>query len=62
MFTNETINIWSHVLGVVWFVYKIVELNIFVLPSYKLSTVSFSALYFAIMTGGEKPFHLYTQT
>ena len=40
MLTNETVNVWSHVIGVVWFLYEIVDLNINVLPSYKLSTVS----------------------
>ena len=36
--SNETVNIWSHLVGVIWFLVTIVNVNIKILPGYKLSS------------------------
>lgn len=38
MLTNETINVWSHLLGVIFFLYALIRVNFKVLVCYELST------------------------
>ena len=38
MYTNESINIWSHLLGVALFIYYLYETIFYILPIYKTST------------------------
>ena len=38
MITNETVNIWTHLLGSLYFLYSTIDMNCYVLPSFSNST------------------------
>lgn len=40
MLSNETVNIWSHLIGVIWFLWAILDANTTVLPSFKSTSTS----------------------
>jgi len=39
-FSNETINIWSHLFGVLWFISSLIDINTKILPALRLSSGS----------------------